>query len=96
MPVSSVVVAFAVTSVVLVTAPPVSAQAEAVAPPAYVPARTPDGQPDIQGMYQGSGASGTSIEPGINMNPTGFYDSVWGRDRPQTAAAPAPGAASRC
>ncbi len=95
MRVSSVVFAFAVTSISLVTAPRLSAQAEVVRPPAYVPARTPDGQPDIQGMYQGSGASGTSIEPGINMNPTGFYDSVWTRDRPQTTAAPVPGAAPK-
>ncbi len=89
---STLVSAIAVTSISLVTVPRLSAQAETVRPSAYMPARTPDGQPDIQGMYQGSGASGTSIEPGINMNPTGFYDTVWTRDRPQTpAAAPVPG-----
>ncbi len=61
--------------------------------PTYSPARTPDGQPDIQGYYYGSGTG--LIEPvgfygygesstGVN---TGAYDGVWGADRPSQAAA---------
>jgi hypothetical protein len=61
--------------------------------PTFVAPRTPDGQPDMQGMY--NGGDSTSIEPGINMNPTGFYDRVWSQDRAQAPAAGAPPAGAQ-
>ncbi len=46
----------------------------------HVPARTPDGQPDFQGYYNGRGGS-TSIEPDIRTSEVGAYDGVWSQDR---------------
>src|SRR5688572_27701172 len=46
----------------------------------HVPARTPDGQPDFQGFYNGRGGS-TSIEPDIRTSEVGAYDGVWSQDR---------------
>jgi hypothetical protein len=46
----------------------------------YVPKRTPDGQPDFQGYYNGRGGS-TSIEPDIRTSEVGAYDGVWSQDR---------------
>ena len=71
----------------LVTAASLSAQA----PQKWQPGRTPDGQPDIQGYYNGTDT--TSIEPsgfmgygtsstGVN---TGAYDRFWGADRPSAS-----------
>ncbi len=58
----------------------------------YSPPRTPDGQPDIQGYYNGTDT--TSFEPqgflGYGQGPagtaTGSYDRFWGADRPSSSA----------
>ncbi len=78
----------ATAALVLLTAMPAAGQ-EGSDPTAstYSPARTPDGQPDIQGYYNGTDT--TALEPGGFQGyggNTGFYDSVWGGDRPSAAA----------
>jgi hypothetical protein len=55
---------------------PMFAQAQAPAPPtdlkAFVPARTPDGQPDLQGMYTRNGVVGLEAKPPENpIDPSG-------------------------
>jgi hypothetical protein len=77
---------------VLLAAVPAAAQ-EGSEPTAstYTPPRTPDGQPDIQGYYNGTDT--TSIEPTGFMGygesasgvRTGAYDGFWGADRPSSA-----------
>ncbi len=87
--------ACAAAALVLVAAMPAMGQEGAAQPtaPAYSPSRTPDGQPDIQGYYYGTGTG--LIEPAGFLGygesstgaSTGAYDGVWGADRPSQAAA---------
>ncbi len=85
----------ATAALVLLAAMPAAGQegSEPSATSTYTPPRTPDGQPDIQGYYNGTDT--TSIEPSGFLGygesktgaRTGAYDGVWGADRPSQAAA---------
>ncbi len=72
-------------SVVCLAPSPAFAQVGAASASAYTPPRTPDGQPDISGFYNGGGgvSETNSFEGFQDVAP---YDRVWGADNPAAQA----------
>jgi hypothetical protein len=59
-------------TILLISAPHVESQAPSAAAQAWTPARLPDGQPDMEGMYTRTGVKATEAEPPVNpIDPSG-------------------------